>query len=474
MMTGSGRADRRTRVVATIGPASEAPETLSALVASGVDVFRLNASHAGRAQLGRTLERVREVSAAGGRHVAVLLDLGGPKLRVGEMASGTTLETGSRFRLEGAECLGDSVRACVNYGGLAADLAEGDRVLLDDGRIELRVTGVAEGVVETVVESGGALGSRKGLNVPGVTLGVEALTPKDVDDLSWGLDAGVDWVAQSFVRGPEDVERLRSAMGARQVPIVAKIEKHESASRYAELVAVADAVMVARGDLGVETSPEEVPVLQRAIVAEARAAGVPVVVATQMLESMTTAPRPTRAEASDVASAVFEGADALMLSAETAVGSFPVEAAETMSRIALTAEQAAPWVRQPAPDPARASVTQAVSLAAVRLAEELDLAAIVTPTQSGATARAVAALRPRVPILAVTHRVQVARRLALVWGVRAAVIDPAETVEELLRSAVEAAAAEGLARPGELVAVTAGLALGSPGATDSIQVRRVP
>jgi pyruvate kinase len=465
---------RRTKIVATIGPACDEPGVLDNLVAAGVDVVRLNASHTPRADLERRLAAVRAAAERGGRHVGVMLDLGGPKLRVGVVADGTVLVPGSEFALVAGECAGDASFACVTYPRLASDLSAGDTLLLDDGRLVLRVTGVSDGRVETLVEVGGPLGSHKGVNVPGVRLAIDPLMEKDLDDLAWAMEAGIDLIAQSFVRGPEDVMRLRAAMGDRKTPIVAKIEKHEAAGAIEAIVGVADAVMVARGDLGVETSPEEVPVIQRAIVTACRANGKPVIVATQMLESMVSAERPTRAEASDVANAVFEGVDAVMLSAETAVGAHPVLSVETMARICVTAEEygGAP-PRASALARARDDVTRAVSAAVCSLADDLELAAIVTATESGATARAVAAHRPSVPVVAITPDTAVARRLALVWGVHPEVVPAPRNLEEMAGAAAEIARATGFARPGDLIALTAGVALNMPGTTDMVRVVHV-
>ncbi|HZL04902.1 MAG TPA: pyruvate kinase, partial [Coriobacteriia bacterium] len=413
----------RTKIIATIGPASDSPEVLRALVDAGMSVARLNASHSSREELDRRAHAVRAAAEAAGRHVAVMLDLGGPKIRVGEMAPGTVLVAGARFELRAAGCVGDSRGACVTYAGLARDVPVGAAVLLDDGRIELRVIAAGEGILTTEVLTGGPLTSHKGVNVPGVHLGVDAITDEDRADLAWGLEAGVDLMAQSFVRSADDVERLRALIGSAAVPIVAKIEKHEAVADLDCIVEAADAVMVARGDLGVETAPEQVPVIQRRIVSACRRAGKPVIVATQMLESMTTATRPTRAEASDVANAIFAEVDAVMLSAETAVGAYPVEAVATMARIAEVAEEALADDTLEEPEPGgRFDVTRAVSTAASQIERDLELAAIVTATQSGATARAVAAHRPRTPIVAVTSDEMVARRLALVWGVTPLVV----------------------------------------------------
>ncbi|MDO9558035.1 MAG: pyruvate kinase [Coriobacteriia bacterium] len=465
---------RYTKIIATIGPATDSPEVLGALVEAGLDVARLNASHSSRADLERRLAGVRAAADAAGRQVAVMLDLGGPKLRVGEMQPGVRLEPGASFDIVSGECVGDSAKACVTYSGLSSDLAPGSQILIDDGRVQLVVKNVEPGRVRTTVETGGPIGSHKGLNVPGVHLGVDAITPADEEDLAWALEAGIDLVAQSFVRSADDVRRLREQMGAHKVPIIAKIEKHEAVTDLEDIIAAADAIMVARGDLGVETSPEEVPVIQRRIIDACQAAGKPVIIATQMLESMTAAPRPTRAEASDVANAVFDGADALMLSGETAVGAYPVVSLSTMARIALTAEgdsDRTSWVT-PASRGQR-DVTGAVSAAICELAGKLDIAAIVTATQSGATAQAVASHRPVVPIVAMTPDPAVARRLALVWGVVPVLVERHDTIDQMLDRAVEAARSLGVAGPGDLVALTAGVAVNTPGSTNLIQVRTV-
>ncbi len=464
----------RTKIVATIGPASDSPEILRALVEAGMSVARLNASHSSREELDRRARDVRAAGDAAGRHVAVMLDLGGPKIRLGEVAPGTSLATGDTFDLRAAPCIGDADGACVTYAGLASDVPVGAAVLLDDGRIELRVIAAGDGVLTTEVITGGPLSSHKGVNVPGVRLGVDALTEADRADLAWGLEAGVDLIAQSFVRSAVDVERLRALIGPAAIPIVAKIEKHEAVAEIDRIVEAADAVMVARGDLGVETAPEQVTVIQRRIVSACRKAGKPVIVATQMLESMTAATRPTRAEASDVANAIFAEVDAVMLSAETAIGAHPVAAVATMVRIATVAEGELAQRAVEVPEPAgRFDVTRAVSAAASRIAQDLELAAIVTATQSGATARAVAAHRPRTPIVAATPQPVVARRLALVWGVTPLVVPQHGSTDEMLLQAGTAVRDAGIAAPGSLVALTAGVAVGVAGSTNLLQVTRV-
>ncbi|PKQ37543.1 MAG: pyruvate kinase [Actinobacteria bacterium HGW-Actinobacteria-1] len=464
----------RTKIVATIGPACDSREILRSMIESGVSVARLNASHTSREDLARRLAAVRAASENAGRHVAVMLDLGGPKLRLGAVREGTMLTIGDRFTLITGECIGDGHHACVTYADLPSDVPDGATLLVDDGRIELRVIERHDDALVTQVVTGGPLGSHKGVNVPGVRLGLDAITERDREDLAWGIEAGVDLVAQSFVRSADDVVRLRELMGDTPIPIVAKIEKHEAVSAIDEIIAAADAVMVARGDLGVETATEQVPVVQRRIVSACRAAGRPVIIATQMLDSMTTSKRPTRAEASDVANAIFDEVDAVMLSGETAVGAYPAEAVAMMARIATVAEESLSGRAAVAPTHGgRDDVTLAVSTAVTELACDLSLAAIVTATQSGATALAVAAHRPRTPIVAVTPLAAVARRLAVVWGVTPLVVTEHDTIEEMLVHAVAAVRDAGYARSGEMVALTGGVSVGVPGTTNLLQVTRV-
>lgn len=464
---------RRTRIVATLGPATESPDVLEALLGAGVDVVRLNAAHADTLMLDRTLRAVRAAAAKIGRHVGVLVDLPGPKIRVGSVAPGTELALGSIFTLCADDCVGDAAHACISYSNLAADLSPGDRVLIDDGKVELEVTSTdpACGSVTARVVVGGTLSSNKGVNVPGVTLGVGAITDVDRAAVAWACGTDVDFIGQSFVRSAADIVNLRALM-SRPIPVVAKIEKHEAVTALDEVIAEADAVMVARGDLGVETAPEQVPVIQRRIIEAARAVGKPVVIATQMLDSMTTAARPTRAEASDVANAIFARADAVMLSGETAVGDHPVLVVQTMGRIAKTAEEA---IRGDGGDEhgPTSDVQEAVSAAVCDLASDLQLAAIVPVTQSGATAFAVSRHRPNRRIVAVTPTPEVARHLALLWGVRALVIDFAVDTDALLDDVCDALRESGMAPQGSKVAITAGRSTRTEGGTDFILVREV-
>jgi len=465
---------RRTKMIATIGPATCSGDMISGLIAAGLDVARVNASHSGIEELEHRVATIRAAAEQAGRHVAIMVDLAGPKVRVGKVKPGTELVAGDRFVLSADERPGDARSASVTYAGLAADVKCGDRIQIDDGRIELVVDSVTGGDVQTTVVAGGALSSHKGVNLPGVTLGVDPITAYDREVLAWGLEAGVDYVAQSFVRSAQDVIKLRALMGANAIPIIAKLEKHEAMSEIPQIVAVADAIMVARGDLGVETSPEQVPVFQRQIIRACRDSSTPVIVATQMLESMISSPRPTRAEASDVANAIFSRVDAVMLSAETAIGAFPIESVETMRRIIVAAEGSlGPATIRSRRHGSADQVTEAVSSAVRQLAEELDVTAIVTATQSGATARAVAGHRPSVPIVAATPFTRIARRLALVWGVAPVVLPLSEDTTGMLDEIDAMLLAAGLAAPGDRVAVTAGIASRRSGATDFVVVRTI-
>jgi len=461
---------RRTKIVATLGPSTADAASIAAIFSAGADVVRLNAAHSAPAELARLLGEVRAAEKEVGHPVGVLVDLPGPKLRVGEIAPGTVLTEGAAFTLASAHCTGDSIHACVTYDHFADDLTAGDRVLIDDGAIELVVTDVGDASVMTRVEVGGPLTSNKGVNVPGVTLGVDPITEYDREVLAWATTADVDFIGQSFVRSAADVDALRSLMGDRVLPIVAKIEKHEAVANLDGIVSAADAIMVARGDLAVETSPEAVPVIQRRIIAAARIAGKPVVIATQMLDSMTHASRPTRAEASDVANAIFAGVDAVMLSGETAVGEHPALVVATMSRIAITAEQAWPSVPDDKHD-ATTDIQVAVSAAVCNLATDLGLVAIVPATESGATARAVAQHRPATGIFAATPFAAVARRLTLVWGVRALVMPFSADTDVLIDALAEAILGSGLAVSGDRIAITAGRSSRTSGGTDFILVR---
>jgi pyruvate kinase len=456
-----GAGARRTKIIATVGPASRDPDTLLRMVKAGMDLARINASHADPGTIAEEVRAVRAAAARVGKTVGVILDLMGPKLRLGEVEEGTYLQEGRDFILTDTREEGDAYSAPVSWPPLLEVLHPGDRVLVDDGSIVLRVLDREEGGVRCRVEKGGCLGSRKGINLPGRVLDLPPLTEKDLADVELGVQLGVDWLALSFVRTAENLQELKKAIAERggDIPIIAKIEKREAVERLDSIVEAADAVMVARGDLGVEMPLEEVPILQRRVVQAAMRAGKPVIVATQMLQSMMDSPVPTRAEVSDVAEAVWEGADAVMLSGETAVGSFPVEAVSTMERIILRTEPHLPYEEWLAAGRrwAGSGTVEAVCLAACELALQLGAGAIVTPTDSGFTARQMSRFRPRQLILALTPRREVASRLTLHWGVHPAEVPVQGSVEEIFSSAEEAARRLGFLEKGRPVVVTAGI-----------------
>ena len=434
---------RHTKIVATLGPASSSPAVIDALIAAGVDVFRLNFSHGNHETHAATFAEVRRAAARAGRHVAILQDLSGPKIRTGKLAGGTPLElkAGDELRIGAGDAVGGAGRVFTPYAELMSAAKPGARLLLDDGKIELRVNGASGGELVTTVVNGGRLGEHKGINAPGVTLPASAVTPKDEADLKFGLELGVDIVALSFVQTPDDVQAARRIMRAakKDAPIVAKIERPQALERLDEILAAADGVMVARGDLGLESPLEQIPRVQKAIIARARALGRPVIVATQVLESMRTQPRPTRAEVSDAATAVDQGADAIMLAGETAAGDYPVQSVETLAAIILDAETVATPAALLAAnvllegqdtskppdgfDTFRTVHGRAMCEAAVTLASTGQAEAIVAVTRYGKTAQLLSSLRPRATILAITPSEAVARRLRLHWGVQPIVSD---------------------------------------------------
>jgi pyruvate kinase len=445
------RRNRKAKIIATLGPSSSDPAVIRKLFEAGADVFRLNFSHGSHDDHRRNLENIRVLEREAGHPIGVLMDLQGPKLRVGQFAGGKVeLAPGARFRLDLDAAPGDAARAPLPHPEVFAALNPGTELLLDDGKLRLRVESCGPDHAETEVVTGGPLSDRKGVNVPGVVLPISPLTEKDRRDLSFGLDLGVDWVGLSFVQRPEDVDEARQLIGERAA-IMIKIEKPAAITQLRELVERSDAAMVARGDLGVEMAPEEV-------IRACRLAGKPVVVATQMLDSMVHAPAPTRAEASDVATAVYDGADAIMLSAESAAGDYPVESVDMMDRIARTPEPTAP---------------DAISAAAAQVATTLRLAAIVSYTTSGSTALRAARERPDVPILVLTSKIETARRLAVIWGAHCVQTADVSSFTEMVSKACDIARHEGLARIGDQLVVTAGVPFGTPGKTNVLRIATV-
>jgi pyruvate kinase len=469
------RRRRKAKIVATLGPASSSTERIRALFEAGADVFRLNFSHGKQADHKERYTYVRELERETGRPIGVLMDLQGPKLRVGSLQGGrVTLRTGQSFRLDLGQDIGNETRAPLRHPEIFAALAPEAELLLDDGKLRLKVVHCGPSFAECEVLVGGELSDRKGVNVPGVVLPISSLTEKDRSDLQFGLDLGVDWVGLSFVQRPEDIAEARKLIAGR-ASVLAKLEKPAAIERLEEIVELVDAVMVARGDLGVELPPEDVPSLQRQIVRVCRFAGRPVVIATQMLESMIHAPTPTRAEASDVATAVYEGADAVMLSAETASGEYPVEAVTMMDRIVRRVEQDPRYRRimdAEHPDP-EATTADAITAAARQVASTISAAAVVTYTTSGSTTLRAARERPDVPILCLTPKLETARRLALAWGTHCVHTEDVRSVEEMVEHAGRLALQEGLAARGDRLVTTAGMPFGTPGATNTLRISRV-
>ncbi len=463
---------RRVKILATLGPASHDEETIEKLATAGADVFRINMSHASHELLAQTVKRIRTVEERMGYPIGILVDLQGPKLRVDQFEGGSVmLEPGATFTFDSDEAPGNENRVHLPHPEIFESVQVGNRLLLDDGKIELKATKTGEGKIEAEVVYGGPLSDRKGVSLPDTLLPVGALTDKDREDLVAALDNDADWIAMSFVQRPEDVVEVRKMVQGR-AGVLAKIEKPQAIDRLEEIIKLCDAFMIARGDLGVEMPLEAVPGLQKRMIRIARRHGKPVVVATQMLESMITSPVPTRAEVSDVSIAVFEGADAIMLSAESASGDYPVEAVATMDKVAIAVENDVNYtsiIRAQATEP-EATAADAISAATRQVAETLDLSAIVCYTSSGSTAIRVARERPSKPIIAVSPNLKTTRRIALVWGLHCIQTAEASALEGMVDQACQIAFSEGFARPGDRVAITAGVPLGTPGATNMLRI----
>lgn len=466
---------RRVKVLATLGPASNSEAMIQALLTAGADAFRVNMSHGTPADRGALIAAIRAVEKTCGRPLTILADLQGPKLRVGRFAGGSAvLANGAGFRLDRDTSPGDETRVCLPHKELFAALQPGARLLVDDGKLVLRCTAITADAIDCQVEVGGKISDNKGVNVPDVVVPLPALTPKDRADLTFALEHGVDWIALSFVQRPEDVAEARALIGGK-ASLLAKIEKPAAIERLGEILELADAVMVARGDLGVELPPQQVPPAQKRIVAMARALGKPVVVATQMLESMILSPSPTRAEVSDVATAIYDGADAVMLSAESAAGKFPVEAVTMMDAIAREVE-ADPgyYARVHFSDAASGRTTaDAMTAAAGAIGRTLGASAIVCFTISGSTVRRAARERANLPILCLTPKIATARRMGLVWGVHAVVTRDVADFEEMVAKAKRMALRTRIAKGGDPLVLIAGVPFSTPGTTNVVHVVRL-
>ncbi|MDT0303408.1 pyruvate kinase [Streptomonospora wellingtoniae] len=466
---------RRAKIVATLGPATSSPESIRALVDAGLDVARLNLSHGTHEDHHASYTNVREASEAAGRSVGILADLQGPKIRLGTFPEGPVeLAAGDQFTVTVEDVPGDRHRVSTTYKGLPGDVRPGDRVLIDDGNVVLECTKATNTEVQTRVLIGGRVSNHKGLNLPGVSVSVPALTDKDEEDLRWALEEGVDMVALSFVRSPadaEDVHRIMDDVGVR-VPLIAKIEKPQAVERLQDIIEVFDGVMVARGDLGVELPLENVPMVQKRAIERCRDKAKPVIVATQMLESMISSPRPTRAETSDVANAVLDGADAVMLSGETSVGAFPIETVETMARIVAAAEQEslrASHILSRVPE----TTGGAIARAAAEVGATVGAKALVAFTMSGETARRLARYRSPIPLLAFTTQGSTRAQLALTWGVDTHCVPWVDHTDDMV-SQVEGELLEmGIYQKGDKIVVVSGSPPGTPGSTNSLRVHRI-
>jgi pyruvate kinase len=463
---------RSAKIVATLGPASSSPAMLRTLFDAGVDVFRCNFSHGTHDDHRQLFTAIRRIEHDTGRPIGILADLQGPKLRLGDFADGRVrLPPGARFRLDLDDRLGDEHRAPLPHPEVFQALKPGNELLVDDGKVRLRVTDCGPDFAETECLVGGTLSNHKGVNLPHCVLPISAVTEKDRSDLSFALENGADWIALSFVQRPEDVAEGRKLVG-NAAGLMVKLEKPSAIRRLDEIIDLADALMVARGDLGVEMPPEDVPSVQKQIIHACRLAGKPVIVATQMLESMISAPTPTRAEASDVATAVYEGADAVMLSAETAVGEYPREAVAIMDRIAHRVQEDPLYFSSLAASHFEPEHTarDAISVAACQVAGTIGAAAIVSFTSSGATALRAARERPSVPILVLTSSLATARRLALLWGAHCVPVPDIKNFNDMVQRAVRVAQRETIAGPGQRLVVTAGVPFGTPGSTNVLRI----
>jgi len=463
---------RRTKIVATLGPASSDRSVIASLFEAGADVFRINMSHTSHERMRELVAAIRAVEAEHGRPIGILVDLQGPKLRVGTFAAGpAALVKGESFAFDADPTPGDAGRVHLPHPEIFAAIEPGHTLLLDDGKVRLVATEVGDKRILTRVEVGGKLSDRKGVSLPATTIPFSALADKDRSDLEAALDTGIDWVALSFIQRPEDIAEAKKITRGRAA-VMAKIEKPQAVYRLDEILDLADALMVARGDLGVEMPLEKVPGVQKQLTRAGRRAGKAVVVATQMLESMITSPVPTRAEVSDVATAIFEGADAIMLSAESAAGQYPVEAVATMNRIAEEVERDPIYrtiIHAQRTDP-EATGADAIAAAARQIAETLELSAIICWTSSGSTGLRVARERPKSPIVAISPKLSTGRRLSLVWGVHCIVAEDAHDLDDMVERACRLAFKDGFAKAGQRVIIAAGVPLGTPGATNMLRI----
>ena len=468
---------KKTKMVCTLGPASDSKEILTKMIQGGLNVARLNFSHGSHEEHAGRIQRIKEVRKELNIPVALMLDTKGPEIRTGDLKEGkVTLETGKKIVLTSEQIEGDADRVSVSYEGLPDDLSVGNKILIDDGLIELNVDRIDGTEIYCSIDNGGVLGSKKSVNIPNVEINLPGLTPKDESDLIFGIKQKVDFVAASFVRKPQDVIAIRKVLennGGGNIQIISKIENREGVERIDRILAVSDGIMVARGDLGVEIPAEEVPLVQKSIIKKCNLLGKPVITATQMLDSMIRNPRPTRAEVGDVANAVFDGTDAVMLSGETAAGAYPVQAVETMANIVEKTERSEEYINRQKPEHGELTITNAVSEAAVQIAANLDATAIIAATSSGHTPRMLSKYRPECTILAVSDKVSTVRRLTLSWGVYCMYMTELRDTDSMVHDSVQAAVELGVVKIGDLAVVAAGVPLGVQGNTNMIKVHTV-
>lgn len=469
---------RKTKIICTIGPASNNPEIFRLLLGYGLNVARLNFSHGTHEEHGKVIDMIKSVREMESAAVGIMLDTKGPEIRTGKVKGDSVeLTEGQEFILTTEDIIGDNRICSISYEGLPQDVKKGDIILIDDGLIALKVQDVSANKIKCFVENGGILGNNKGVNVPGVKVNLPAITEKDISDILFGIEKGVDFIAASFIRKASDVKEIREllkAHGGSYIKIISKIETREGVENIDEIIEVSDGVMVARGDLGVEIAAEEVPIVQKSIIKKCNEAGKIVITATQMLDSMIRNPRPTRAEVADVANAIFDGTDAIMLSGETAAGKYPIESLKMMARIAARTEEAIDYEKLLREKHCyHATVTDAISHATCTTAQDLGATAVITATKSGLTARMVSKYRPNAPIIAVTYDPIVMRQLSLVWGVYPVITKAVSSTDEMIEEAVKTALASGFVKEGDIVVITAGVPVDQSGTTNLIKVHVV-
>lgn len=464
---------KKTKIVCTMGPSTDSDQVLRELIENGLNVCRFNFSHGSHEEHKERMDRTKRIREELDQPVAILLDTKGPEIRTGEFEEPVVLEEGAKFVVSMDDCIGNSQRCSVSYKGMIDDVKVGDTILIDDGLVGLKIEEIKGNDIHTVVANSGKVSSRKGVNLPGVSINLPAITEKDIEDIKFGIEQGIDFIAASFVRKASDVLEIRKVLEENNAPdihIISKIESQEGVDNIDSIIQVSDGIMVARGDMGVEIPSEEVPIVQKMIIKKCNEVAKPVITATQMLDSMIRNPRPTRAEVTDVANAIYDGTDAIMLSGETAAGKYPVEAVKTMNRVALRTEETLNYKIKYNIDIDEITVTDAISHATCTTAMDLGARAIITCTSSGYTTRMVSKFRPKSPIIAATQNERVRRKLSLLWGTYPLISKFAESTDEVMDESVEVAKKAGIVNPGDVVVITAGVPVGKTGKTNLVKV----